>query len=198
MGRRGPKPEAAEVKSQKSAVRSARKPRARAASDDAVAAAGGVSPPACLKGDALTIWRRLAPTLQAAKLLTAVDRETFARYCRNFARWHKMQTVLDTEGETYETVTYGAGGDSDGERPASKLKRAHPAFLIADRLERQLLAAEDRFGLNPAERQRIFVARAATGVTGDLFDQPARRPDDPAADPAKPAQPDDCPIGLLN
>lgn len=198
MGRRGPKPEAPEVRSQKAAVRSTRKPRQRATSDE-TSAAGSISAPAWLKGEGLTIWRRLAPRLRAAKLLTAVDRETFARYCRNFARWHRLQQVLDEEGETYETETYIGAEEGSGQAGrANRLKRAHPAFMIADRLERQLLAAEDRFGLNPAERQRIFVARAATGVTGDLFDQPTRRPGDPAAEATQPAQPDDSPIGMLN
>ncbi|RCL02186.1 MAG: hypothetical protein JSC189_000733 [Candidatus Tokpelaia sp. JSC189] len=40
---------------------------------------------------------------------------------------------------------------------------------IADRLERQLISAEDKFGLNPPEQQRIFAARAAGSNIGDLF-----------------------------
>lgn len=144
--------------------------------------------PAWLKADGLKIWQRLAPALRSAKLLTPIDVETFGRYCRNFARWLKLQKVVDEEGETYES-----------ESQHGRLRRAHPAFMIADRLERQLLAAEDRFGLNPAERQRLFVARAATGTGGDLFDQAApRRNGDPAAEPAEPAQPIASPIGLLN
>jgi P27 family predicted phage terminase small subunit len=84
-----------------------------------------------------------------AKLLTIADVETFGRYCRNFARWLKLQRELDTDGETYVS-----------ESQHGTLKRANPAFIMADRLERMLLATEDRFGLNPAERQRIMAARA--------------------------------------
>lgn len=156
---------------------------------DVVAASGGIAPPAWLKDAGRKVWDRLAPTLRAAKLLTAADVETFGRYCRNFARWLKMQRLIDKEGEAYES-----------ESQWGKLKRVNPAFLIADRLERQLLAAEDRFGLNPAERQRIFAARAQTGVPGDLFSDKTseRRPDDPAAKPVDAAQPIESPIGLLN
>ena len=105
-----------------------------------------------------------------------------------------MQDVLDDEGETYES-----------ESAHGKLKRAHPAFLIADRLERQLLAAEDRFGLNPAERQRLYAARAAQpAFPGELpFGLPLAAPrggkqpgtERPAAMPSgRPASP----VGFLN
>lgn len=203
---RGRKPQSAAVKEQKAAVRS-RHPR-RLPEGGSAALAAGARPPDWLKKDGLKVWDRLAPTLRAAKLLTDADSATFGRYCRNFARWLKMQATLDHEGETYETETYlNAEAPSDGSVPAvrkNNLKRAHPAFLISDRLERQLLAAEDRFGLNPAERQRIFAARAQTGVSGDLFasDKPSssmdRRPGDPTAEPAQPAEPIESPIGLLN
>lgn len=198
---RGRKPEPASVKSQKAAVRSA---RTKPAADVATSVTLSLTPPAWLKSEGLAIWKRLAPVLAQAKLLSAADAATFGRYCRNFARWLKLQAQLDHEGETYETETYlNAAGDGDGEeRPATKLKRAHPAFAIADRLERQLLAAEDRFGLNPAERQRIFAARLQTGVSGDLFGAvdpgSGRRHQDPAAEPTPPARPIGDPVGFLN
>lgn len=174
MGRRGPKPEPAAIKEQKGSSR-------RPIGSDPVAAsvaAARVEAPAWLKNDGLTIWKRLAPRLIAMNLLGQTDAETFARYCRNFARWFKMQKVLDKEGETYES-----------ESPHGKYKRAHPAYMIADRLERQLTAAEANFGLNPAERQRIFAARAAAaaGGHGDLFDRPASSSPS-AANKTEPAQ----------
>jgi phage terminase small subunit len=101
-----------------------------------------------------------------------------------------MQTDIDKEGEAYES-----------ESQWGKLKRVNPSFLISDRLERQLLATEDRFGLNPAERQRIFAARAAAGAPNDLFapsQRPEKRDDDPAAQAMKPAEPEQGPIGFLN
>lgn len=184
MRGRKPKPEA--VRAQLAPVRSTRTPKAQA--DSAPKAAAGLEPPDWLKDDALAEWNRLAPALHGAKLLTAPDVTAFARYCRNLARWLKMQGVLD-QGEVY-TVTTQSG----------TVHRPRPEFLIADRLERQLLAAEDRFGLNPAERQRIMAARAQTGVSGDLFAPPPepKREGDPATPAAKPAQPIGSPIGMLN
>lgn len=146
---------------------------------------GGVAPPAWLKADALAVWTRLAPNVARLKLLTPVDAESFARYCRNLARWLKMQDVLDREGETYES-----------ESAHGKLKRAHPAFLIGDRLARLLESQEAVFGLNPAERQRIFAARSMTpDPAGDLFG--GRREDPVKADPAPDAKPSG-PVGFLN
>lgn len=186
---RGRRPQSEAVKSQKAAVRS-KHPR-RGPDANGVKPTAGAQPPAWLKKEGLKVWQRLAPTLRAAKLLTDVDAHTFGRYCRNFARWLDMQARLDKNGEIYEIET-----------ASGIVRRSDPAFAIADRLERQLLATEDRFGLNPAERQRIFVARAQTGVSGDLFSmadkQAERRPGDLAAQPAQPAEPIESPIGLLN
>ena len=188
--RPGPKPQSAAEREQKEPIRSQRSKRTAVA--EQAASSNDLQPPKWLKKEGLRIWQRLAPPLRERKLLTQADAETFARYCRNFARWLKMQTLLDSEGEAYES-----------ESQHGKLKRVNPAFLIADRLERQLLATEDRFGLNPAERQRIFAARAAAGVPGDLFGnatqpRPDARPDDHAAQPAQPAEPEQGPIGFLN
>jgi len=197
---RGPRPAPAGVKDKKAAVRSKREPKVdQVVASSPAPVAIGPRPPSWLKTKhGLEIWDRLAPTLAMAKLLTVADVETFGRYCRNFARWLKLQDELDTGGETYVS-----------ESQHGTLKRANPAFIMAERMERMLLAAEDRFGLNPAERQRIMAARAQTGISGDLFggvekppaDGPADKPargDDPAAKATLPAEPISSPIGMLN
>ena len=160
--------------------------RRRVGADPVVSSSqtGGVAPPVWLKGDGLKVWARLAPNVARLKLLTPVDAESFARYCRNLSRWLKMQDVLDKEGETYES-----------ESAHGKLKRAHPAFLIGDRLARLLESQEAVFGLNPAERQRIFAARSMTpDPAGDLF---GPRRDEPVS-PDAPAPASIGPVGLLN
>jgi P27 family predicted phage terminase small subunit len=179
--RRGPKPAPAAVKEAKG-----NPGKRRIAKDTAVAlaATGGVEPPVWLKDEALKVWSRLAPNVVRLKLLTPVDAEAFARYCRNLARWLKMQEVLDREGETYES-----------ESQHGKLKRAHPAFLIGDRLARLLESQEAVFGLNPAERQRIFASRTMTpDPAGDLFGRREADAAQPVAQQPKPAGP----VGLLN
>ena len=184
---RGPKPQPASVKALKAPVRSTTKKPVEPSTVEAIPDGKG-NPPAWLKGGGRDLWNRLAPVMRTARLLRATDEQAFARYCRNFDRWVKLRDQLDRRGYTYDAETTTGG----------KLRRADPNFLIADRLERQLLATEDRFGLNPAERQRIIAARA-NAPGGDLFDAPApARADDPAASPAAPADPIDAPVGFLN
>lgn len=191
MGRRGPKPKPQAVKQQKKAVRSTRSKRVAAAASTPTSSEGSSGAPSWLKGEALKVWQRLAPQLRQAKLLADVDAMAFARYCTHFARWLDLQNRLKKNGDIYEIET-----------ASGKVRRADPAFLMADRLDRMLLAFEDRFGLNPSERQRIFVARAQGGV-GDLFGNQTSggsnpRADDPAADATPAAKPTDTPVGLLN
>jgi P27 family predicted phage terminase small subunit len=189
MGRRGPKPQPAAVKEAKGNP-GHRPIGADVAADAPAAAASKVAPPSWLKGKGLEVWNRIAPRLVAQRLLSQIDAETFARYCRNFARWHKMQAMLDGSGKSEFYESESAHG---------KLWRIHPAFSIAERLERNLLAAEDRFGLNPAERQRIFAARAAGGASGDLFN-PRPAPDREPASPDSTADQSRAKsaVGLLN
>ena len=185
MGRRGPKPDPASVKEAKG--NSARRPIGKDPVEQSGKAAGKVAHPPWLKGEGLKIWRRMAPTLIARKLLSSADVDTFGRYCRNYARWLKMQATMDKEGETYES-----------ESAHGKLKRAHPAFMISDRLERMMLTIEDRFGLNPAERQRMFAARASQPLPTDLFGDASDKPDASAPGKAPTHKAPDSPVGLLN
>lgn len=188
MGRRGPKPQPGAVREQKAPVRS--RQRKTLAAQQPAPPLASIDPPSWLKGEGLKIFRDKAPLLRALKLLTEADTGAFARYCKHYARWIELQKRLDKEGDIYEIVT-----------ASGTVRRADPAFMMADRLDRMMLAFEDRFGLNPAERQRIMAARANTGAPGDLFgNQPKdseRRTDDPASPAAQPAEKIEGPIGLL-
>lgn len=159
----------------------------------AAAAVAALDPPAFLNADGLAVWHKLAPRLATMKILQHIDAETFGRYCNNFGRWVKLQKRLDEEGETYTS-----------ESPHGTYVRSHPAFMIADRLDRALERAEANFALNPADRQRLFAARAAAagaggGAGADLFGQPVGagsggKPGAAQDDPEAPRKP----IGFLN
>lgn len=161
MGKRGPKPEPASVKLQKG--NPGRRPVG--ADPETVHADGNqILPPDYLKDDALGIWWKLVPRLVALKLMTEADVMTFGRYCLNYARWLSLQKRLDDGGMFYEIET-----------ASGTVRRSDPAFAMADRLDKKMESVEDRFGLNPAERQRIFAARAAGGAP-DLFTGNERKP----------------------
>jgi len=181
----GPRPKPAAIKAQKAPVRSKR--QAPPPSVETAAGQVRVPPPKHLQGKALDEWNLRAVDLVELKLLTKVDAGAFARYCHNVARWWGMMEVLTKEGETY-TV----------ESTHGKYIRPHPLTARADALENRLIALEDRFGLNPAERQRIMQGRAQGGFSGDLFDEPkASAPGEPGS-PAAPATASASPVGLLN
>lgn len=164
---RGRKPMPADVASQKRPVRSTVEPGARPAGP-ASASPSHLAPPASLKDEqALVYWHTLVPSLAAAKLMTPLDISAFSRYCQSRARWDKMQALLDDDGVFYSVTT-----------ASGVVHRAHPASLLSKMLDSQLQALEDRFGLNPSERQKIMANRAQTGVTGDLFAPPAPGPED--------------------
>lgn len=178
MSRRGPKPEPASVRIAKG--NSARRRIGADPVQPIVAAEDGSSTPApaWLKGEGLEIWERLAPRLVAMKLIGPADCETFGRYCRFFARWLAVQKLLDDEDMFYEIGS---------KHLTTPLKRRHPAFDAAIMLDRRLESFEDRFGLNPAERQRLFAARLAAGNNPDLFGHMPPPKPDPASQPASAA-----------
>lgn len=195
MGARGPKPEPAAVKVAKG--NPGHRPIGIDPVDETKASDAApqpkIPPPAWLKGEGRKVWESLAPRLTAMKLLTPIDSLTFGRYCKNFALWLKMQRRLTRRGEIYEIET-----------ASGRVRRTDPAFLIADRIDKRLESVEDRFGLNPAERQRLYAQRAAIPSLGDLFT--ARgvppKPADTTAEPPRTAQEDDftggSPVGFLN
>lgn len=149
------------------------------------APAAPIQPPEWLNADGLEVWNRLVPRLVVMKILQGIDADAFARYCQNFGRWVKLQRRLDAEGETYTS-----------ESPHGSYVRANPAFMIADRLDRALQRDEANFALNPADRQRLFAARAAAAGAGgaDLFGNSGGVGGD--AVPARPDRPKS-PVGYL-
>jgi P27 family predicted phage terminase small subunit len=123
-----------------------------------------IEPPEWLNDDGLQVWDRLAPRLSLMRILQNIDADTFARYCFGFGRWVRLQRQIDNEGATYTSKS-----------PHGEYVRIHPAVAMADRLDRTLMQFESNFALNPADRQRLFAARAAAAGIGagrsDLFDQ---------------------------
>jgi P27 family predicted phage terminase small subunit len=138
--------------------------------------------PALLKDrpTAAVAWRELAPLLKAARFVRETDARALARYCVRLAAWQDAITEIEAEGRTYWT-------DSNH----GKMKRINPAFIVAERLEKGLLDYEDRFGLNPAARQRLISAMAAQQPTLPL--EPAKPEPQTAA-----AAPTPSPVGALS
>ncbi|WP_300009713.1 phage terminase small subunit P27 family [uncultured Roseobacter sp.] len=140
-----------------------------------------LTPPDWLNVQGRAVWEQLAPKLKAMRILTKLDELSFGRYCQGFGTWLELQKIMDEKGTFYES-----------ESPHGTYQRSHPAFMQADRLDRKLVTMEGNFGLNPADRQRLFAARADAERNPDLFNPPGQ---DASSDRKGKAQ---SPIGLLN
>lgn len=102
--------------------------------------------PNWLEPEAKKEWRRLAPVLIDAGILTGADAVPFAGYCQAYARWKEAEQEVSKLGMVYRD------GDRIRTNPFIAISRA--AFA-----EVKSLAAE--FGLTPANRTAI-IANALT------------------------------------
>lgn len=137
------------------------------------------TPPRTLKRKPKAVWKQLASKLGGLKFIKVSDEPALERYCTDLAAWRDVTAELEKTGQIYETSsTHGT------------MLRVHPLFLVQDRLQKRLESFEDRFGLNPAARQRIMQGLAAQAGGGNL---PLEAPRED-----KPAAPAGSPIGMLS
>lgn len=119
-------------------------------------AAGGKIPrgspdkPARLPAEAAAEWDRITAELDAAGLLSRVDRASLTAYCLAWARMVWADQRLQADGPIISEPIQNATGQVIGQ----KIK-AHPAGAILDSAARQVAAFADRFGLTPAARARL-------------------------------------------
>ena len=132
----------------------------------------GIASPPWLSVEGRKIWNAIAPNLVQLNIMQKIDGHTFGRYCENFALWLEAKREIRTAGAWYSSSS-----------PHGDYRRVHPAFMIADRLDRSLRQEEANFGINPADRQKLFLARSDKPL-GDLFgDQtPQAKSDDQPTD----------------
>lgn len=171
----GPKPQPAEIKALKG--NPGRRPLAPAPADLGLFSS---EPPKSLKRKPKAVWKHFAEAWRGLRFIRASDEPALERYCHDLAAWRDVTDRLEkVDGNIYETKsTHGT------------MLRVHPYFLVQDRLAKRLEAFEDRFGLNPASRQRIMLGMAAQAGGG-----PKLPLDEPGAE--KPAPPAGSPIGML-
>ena len=104
--------------------------------------------PKHLTDDALDEWRRVAPDLFAAGVLTIADRAALAAYCQAWADWVKARGEIATGGMISTT--------SNGYEQQS-------AWIgIANKALDNLMKFASEFGLTPASRARIHAEPPTT------------------------------------
>jgi P27 family predicted phage terminase small subunit len=149
-------------------------------SDDVLSSA-----PDWLSATGREVWNRIAPDLVQMRLLSRPDVPTFGRYCEWFAHWLTANAALNAGSLVVTTTSEHVEMD--------RLNKNLQAALL---IEKRLVDIEDRFGLNPANRQRIFAQRAAGGANAGTASLPFDKPSEAAAMPSPPSR--ESPIGLLN
>lgn len=160
------------------------------AKEGPAAGASAIAPPPGLKVGPRRIWERLAPELAGMRILRPSDLTAFRRYCVFVYKWAQVEPMLLGAAATVTTVS---AHNPDG------LERKSQALLVALMLDKRLSEIEDRFGLNPAARQRLMLQMAAQGalpLTGGQAQPSEPNHPQPAQVEAVPLP--ESPIGLLN
>lgn len=112
-------------------------------------------PPDFLMPTAKDEWHRIAGTLHALGLLTAVDTMPFAAYCLSVARWEQAEHALAAMAERDPTTA------------ALMIKTGVGSVVMNPLLRVSMSAANDmvryaaEFGLSPAARSRVANSLAA-------------------------------------
>ena len=89
-------------------------------------------------------------------VLTRIDSNALARYCRLWSRWRKTELFIEKKGEMYPLRNDDGG---------VKCFMQWPQVAIANKLAQQLTRLEQEFGMTPSARARLQMP-ANTGLTG--------------------------------
>lgn len=119
-----------------------------------------MTPPAWLPEAAQKVWTEFAPKMRKAKVLTVIDVEPFARWCRLVVLYRVVANDLERLGVMVERAP--SGEKAVVEKDAEKAKAASPQIVnqlvfVESMLLKQLLAVEREFGMTPAARTRVQV-----------------------------------------
>jgi P27 family predicted phage terminase small subunit len=104
-------------------------------------------PPSILQGLARKEWRRIAPLLYDAGLLTQIDVPALAAYCQVYGRWCEAEEEIRRSG----TVIKSTKGQP----------MVSPFLKVANVAWQQLTRMLIEFGMSPSSRSRVTVAEMA-------------------------------------
>lgn len=102
-----------------------------------------IQPPEWLQGEGLKEWARITLLLKESNLLSAVDANLLAIYCRTFARWLEIEKAIEQEGLTIANAN------------SPTLIRANPLIKMQQAMSKELMQFARHFGFSPHSRQNI-------------------------------------------
>jgi P27 family predicted phage terminase small subunit len=153
VGKRGPAPTPTNILSLRGSTLVSGRRRAKEPK-------GPPGPPDCpdwLDEDGKAMWGSLVPMLEGMGVLTRVDGNALARYCRLWTRWRKAEAFIDKHGEIYPLK------DESGK---VKYMQQFPQVAIAAKLAQQLTKLEQEFGMTPSARSRIQIDARTEAASG--------------------------------
>lgn len=103
--------------------------------------------PRHLSKEARKEWRRISKELLQLGLLTVVDRAALAAYCQAWARWIQAEEAMATDD--FKMVATTDKGYA----------HVSPWFSVANAALKQMHSFLTEFGLTPASRSRVTVAK---------------------------------------
>lgn len=115
----------------------------------------GDHPPSQLSARQKTIWKAIAPAAEHLNLLQRPDVPAFARYVQWLDRFANLERATRDSAEVEVT--------SSEHVTMTRLSKSFHAMTIIDK---RLQDYEDRFGLNPRERQGILLKLALNAGAG--------------------------------
>lgn len=125
---------------------------------------------------AVAVWNELVPILARLNLVTELDANPLARYCRYLCDWVAADEAVRKEGVYFDAI--GTNGEPT--------KKRHPAHQARTDLEKSLREIEEAFGMRPDTRFKILRDQAAAMGGGNLplFGGQAERQDPGEVEPA--------------
>lgn len=102
---------------------------------------------------AIRFWKKNAPRLATAGILTEADLYAFRVLCELYACWIQITNKIRKEGETFKTGT---------------MWKKRPEVAIREDAEKRLLSYFAQFGMVPSGRSRISLPPEMPEDDGDL------------------------------
>lgn len=106
-------------------------------------------------------WKQMAPMLLERGLLTQADRDMLHNYCLAYERWTEAESVLSSEGTTFENV------DDNGNVKIMQ----RPEVNISKTYQQQMYRIAAEFGLSPSSRSKVKAEPVKTKRYTDPMDE---------------------------
>lgn len=113
---------------------------------------GEVLAPDWLSEAAIEVWDQFAGDLEAKRVLTTWDTETFANWCDAVARRRDAARHVEEEGAVVEMPVFNKNGELVGHR-----RGKNPWLLALDAADAQVQRYGARFGLTPSDRAQLKI-----------------------------------------